>query len=115
MSGSGNKRHFLERLKSFFNLGTVVHLPGQFKLFGISVSQDDDASLTISNDDKLQHIPTYCIPRLQRKTINEKLNAVEQNSFQSVNGSVDFLGMCEPICGVFLQPFATNKWARNCT
>ena len=53
------KRHFFERLKSVYTLGTVVDLPRQFKFFGVSASQDDDASIIISNDENLQHITLH--------------------------------------------------------
>ena len=100
VSGFENeKRHSTERLKYVYTLGNVVHLPEQFKFFGISVSQDKNASFTISNDDKLQHITPYCIPRLRRKNVHDNLNAVELHSFQSVNVSLGFLGMC-------VSPFA---------
>lgn len=46
--------------KPVYTLGTVIHFPRQFKFFGISVSQDANASITICNDDKLQHIAPYC-------------------------------------------------------
>ena len=100
VSGFENdKRHFIERVKSLYTLGTVVHLPGQFKFFGISVSQDENASTTICNDGELKNITPYCIPTLRRKNVHDNLNAFEQHSFQSVNGSLGFLGMC-------VSPFA---------
>lgn len=86
-------RDFIKRLEKVYQLGTIVHLPGSFRFFGLKVEQDEDGTIMINGDEKLQSIEPCDLSRLRRKNINADLNPFELFSFQSVNGSLGFLGM----------------------
>ena len=51
-ASEAHKKRFIEKLKDVYTLGTVLHLPGRFKFFGISVTQDVNVVINISNEYK---------------------------------------------------------------
>lgn len=87
------RKRFIKRLAEVYKIGTIVHLPGSFRFFGLTVEQEENADIRISAEDKLQDISPYTLTRPRRKSSQEPLTSVELYSFQSVNGSLGFLGM----------------------
>ena len=86
------RREFQKHLESVYKLGTISHMPGQFLFFGLQITQDDHAEITIDADEKLTAIEPAAISRLRRKECDEPLTALERHQYMSINGSMGFLG-----------------------
>ena len=59
----------------------------------MSIEQDEDFVVRNSSEEGLQNIECYSLPTPRRKNPSASFSAVELFSFQSVNGSLSFLGM----------------------
>ena len=103
------RKWFISRLKKYYKLGTITHMPGTFHFFGLLISQDKDGKLTISAEEKLQGITPHQLSRVRRKDVSDTLNAVEAHSFASVNGMIGFLGQnVSPLASFF------NSYLQQC-
>ena len=87
------KKKFIENLKNYFKVGTIVHGPGNLLFYGLNVFQNENYNIQISSDEKLDSIAAYQLSRLRRKEIDHKLNVIELKAFNSVNGSIGAIGM----------------------
>ena len=88
-----HKRKFIHKLKQTYELGTITHLPGSCWFFGLQVSQDSDYVIRVDADQKLFGISSYNANRTRRRQSNEKLNKMEKFHYNSINGSVGFIGV----------------------
>ena len=71
------RREFQKYLESVYKLGTISHMPGQFLFFGLQITQDEHAEITVDADGKLTAIEPAVISRLRRKECDEPLSALE--------------------------------------
>lgn len=83
---------FIKAFSERSELGTITWCPGAMQFFGLSLHQDEDFSVSIHADDKLNAIEAYPLSRVRRKNADDKLNAVELSSFKSVNSSISWIG-----------------------
>jgi len=89
----------VKQICSKYNVGTIVYGPGSFLFNGLNVTQDEDLSITVDADQKLQAIEPYPISRYRRKEIDKKANSIEIGSFRSVNGQLGWIGTAaSPLC-----------------
>ena len=86
------RKWLIEMLKEKYSVGTIAHLPGSFSFFGLLITQEEDGTITVSAEEKLQAITPHLLSRMRRKEGNDLLNAIEAHSFASINGSMGFLG-----------------------
>ena len=92
------KRNFIERLSEIYELSTITHLPGTCLLFGLHVSQSEDCSICVHADSKPAGISPYQVSRARRKQASDSLNTFEQFHFNTINGSIGFIGVhADPI------------------
>ena len=96
------KRKFIEKLSSIYELGTITHLPGKCFFYGLHVTQHEDFSIAVSCDDKLNGIVPHVLSNFRRKQADEKMNDIEMNRFNSINGSIGYIGVhaCPIACFV---------------
>ena len=89
----------IENIKKQYKLGTIVYGPGKIQLYGLMITQDEDMTIMIDADEKMQgyHAPT--ISRLKRKEQDTLLNGIELASFRSLNSCIGWLGVAaSPFC-----------------
>lgn len=87
-----DRKKFVRQFADVYKIGTIVHLPGTFKFFGLLIEQDENLTIRISAQEKMDKISVHQLSRLCRKNQDDTLNSVERFSFQSVNGKLGFLG-----------------------
>lgn len=79
--------------------------------------QDEDFTVTLHGDLKLQALEGYPIDRNRRKEIDDQLNAIERSSFRSINSSIGWLGTnASPFCAFyasFMQQKEPNPQVRD--
>lgn len=101
--------HFLKRVDSKFDIGTIVSGPVVFYFYGLAIEQLDDNSSTFHADTKrnaLECLPPSCVRRRQWDSL---LSEVELASFLSVKSSIRWLGIAaSPLC-VFYGPHLQQK------
>ena len=94
VAGSSEARKWLvAKLSSRYAIGTILHTPGRFLFFGLTIEQDEKYTVILSCDDKLNCIEPPMITRQRRKQLEQQLNSVETFSFHSTNGCLGFLGI----------------------
>ena len=87
------KRSFIDRLGQKYELGTITHLPGTCFFYGLEVCQDGNCVIQVNADGKLNKIVPHVLSRQRRKQSCDLLNRLEQFHFNSVNGSIGFIGV----------------------
>lgn len=87
------KNYFLEKLSSVYVLGTITHLPGRCLFYGLQLTQNDDFSIHVDADNKLLGLTPHTLGRSRRKESADDLNDLELFHFNSVNGSIGFVGV----------------------
>ena len=93
---------FITGFEKRFKLGTVVRGPGNLRFFGLQVIQDQDLSITVDGNEKLDKSEPYPVSKVRRKQITELLNAVEKHAFMSINSSIGRLGFAaSPFCSLY--------------
>ena len=86
-------RKFIHKLKQTYELGKNTHLTGSCWFFGLQVSQDPDDVIRVHADQKLSGVSSYNVSRTRRRQSNVKLNTMEKFHYNSINGSVGFIGV----------------------
>ena len=92
---------FFERISAIYKIWSIAWLPGSFKFFGLTNEQDGNGRIRLHADDKLQALEENVITRPRRKQFEDGLSTVELTAFQSLNGSLGFLGMTVSPFAVF--------------
>ena len=87
------KKRFINDLSSSYDLGTITHLPGICWFFGLEFSQTVDFMIQVHANAKLNKLVPHSIPRIRRKEIDSQLNSIESFHFNSLNGSIGFIGV----------------------
>lgn len=59
-----------------YKLGTVFYGPGKFLFYGLHICQDEDFTITVHADDKLNGLESFLIDITRSKQGNEVLNAI---------------------------------------
>lgn len=59
----------IKRINYGFHLGTVAHVPGNLRYFGLNILKQEYMTITDDGDDKLQDISTVPIYRFRRRKI----------------------------------------------
>lgn len=96
-----NLKETVKKIGNFYELGTITYGPGSFQFYGLRITQHDLGEITIDGDEKLNSINPYVLTRSRRKECEETLNAIEQKTFQSVNGAIGWLGIsASPFCSL---------------
>lgn len=93
------RKQFIERLLQVYRIDTVVHLPGLFKFFGLSIEQDEDYSVHIYAEEKMMGIKSYTLPQMRRKA--QSHHHLLLNYF---HGNLQNVFICFP--GMKVSPFA---------
>lgn len=106
------KEKFTKMISKVYELGTITHFPGSFPFFGLTITQNDDFQIELDAEDKLQNISESMVSRVRRKQAMDKLTSVELHRFNSVNGTVGFLGMTVSPLASFVASYLQQK--RNC-
>lgn len=100
-------RDAIAQIKKQYELGTVVYGPGSFYFFGLMISQESDYTIKIHADEKIDDNSCYPISRQRWKEENDASNAVEADSFRSMNSSIGWLGIAaspfSSFCASYLQ------------
>lgn len=65
---------FISGFDKVFKFGPVLHGPGNIRLFGMKIIQQEDNPCSINAEDKLQTLEPYHITRLCRRDIDSELN-----------------------------------------
>lgn len=103
---------FVDKISTKYQIGTIVFGPGSFSFFGLTILQNEDGSIQIRGDEKLNKLEPHPISWLRRKETDEPLNAVEAFSFGSLNGSLGFIGnSASPFCS-FATSFLQQRRAK---
>lgn len=90
---------FLVKFDMKFQFGSIVRGPGILKFYGMKIIQNEDFSLSIHADDKLNSLECYPLPRIRRRQVDSACTDVEKSSFMSVNSSLGWLGItASPLC-----------------
>lgn len=84
-------RDFIISFNEKFKPGDVVHGPGTIRFYGTTISQDEDYSVSIHADDKLNKLEPYPISHSRRRQSDEKKNDLERKPFMSINVSIGWL------------------------
>ena len=85
-----------------FELGEVVHGTDKLCYYGMNLIQNEDYTVSILANDKIQLIKPYPISIIRRRQCDEKVNEVELKSFTSINASIGWLGItASPLCSFY--------------
>lgn len=82
----------VEAINVQFFLGTIVHGPGRIRYFGFNITQHDDMSITVDENDKLHDLETMPLTQSRRREYESQHNNVEKKAFSSENCSIGWLG-----------------------
>lgn len=82
-------------------LGERTLGPGRLGFFGHNIVQHEDFSCSIDGYGKLNALEPYPLSRLRRRQCEEKMNAIEENAFISINASIGWLGMTSSVLCAF--------------
>jgi len=92
-------KNVIGRISKTYDLGTIVYGPGTFQFSGLTIVQEEDSSITIHAEDKLDAVEAYSIDRNRRKQIDELVNSIELSAYRSVNGQIGWIGAAaSPFC-----------------
>lgn len=85
------KEKFISQFNHRFTLGTIAHGSGLLRFYALKLVQNDDFTISINGDDKLNALETFPISRPRRKQTIVALNKMYLVSFRSVNSSIGWL------------------------
>jgi len=92
-------RNVVEKIRSMYEIGTIVYGPGTFWFNGLSIKQEEDLSISVDADAKLNSIEPYPITRYRRKEVGVDASAIEVSAFRSTNGQLGWIGTAaSPLC-----------------
>lgn len=76
-----------------FKIGEIFHGPGRLRFYALNLIQEENISVTIHADDKLQAMEPYPMTRIRRLQIGEVMDDTEKRSFMSITASLGWLGI----------------------
>lgn len=103
------KSQFIAKLSGVYKLGTITHLPGSCLFYGLQLIQDEKFFVTIHADQKLDGITPHHTSHFRRKQAEDDLNAMEQFHYNSVNGSIGFIGVHASPIAAFVFSYLQQK------
>lgn len=106
-------RNFVNNFNDRFKLGGVVHGPSVLRFFGLNIIQDEDCTMTIHADDKLQALEPYPISRPRRCQLDDVMNEIEVKSFMSINTSIAWLGITASPYFSFFSSYLQQKMSQR--
>ena len=109
-----DRKRFLDKLRTVYKVGTIVHTPGSLKFFGSEIVQSAEFEIEFHSDEKLNAIDPYVITRSRRRECDSILTSVESKWFNSINGSLGFIGsMTFPIASFFTSHLQQRRAVPN--
>lgn len=81
-------RNFITKFNDTFELGEFVHGPGDLRNYDLHIIQEDDFTVSILANDKIQEIAPCHLSRIRRRQCDERMNEIEIKSFVSKNASI---------------------------
>lgn len=104
-AGIGNTaEQLLSDFGKQYELGKMESGPGNFRFFGINISQNDDLSIESDADDKLEGLFEYSLLRNRRKQQDGLVNKIEKSAFMSTNSSIGWIGTAaSPLCSYYAR------------
>ena len=103
------KRRFIERLSSVYELGTLTHLPGVCWFYDLLVCQDEEYKIQVHADAKRSELTPYQVSRIRRKDSKSALNPIERFHYNSLNGSIGFIGVYALPIAAFISSYWQQK------
>ena len=99
----------IAKIESMYKLGTIVRGPGSLLFFGLRLIQDENMTINVHADHKLEAVTCFPIDRTRRKQIDSPLNAIEMKSFRSVNSSIGWIGTNASLFCAFYSSYLQQK------
>lgn len=78
----GNYELLLDKFHRKFNLGTINKSTGTFRFFGVTMIQNDNLSIELDANDKLNNIMEQKFSRHRQKEPDEAMNDLENYGFE---------------------------------
>lgn len=81
----------VQAIETCYKRHTIVRSPGKLFFFGLQIEREDNFDIIIDANHKLNALEAFLISRARRKDGNDRLNAIEQKVFNSLNSFFGWL------------------------
>lgn len=83
--------------------------PDCFQYYGLTINQEDEFSVSLHGDMKLESYEAYTISRIRRKQSNDDLNAFELKWYKYLNSALWWLGIVSSTFFVLASTYMQQK------
>lgn len=109
------RAELVEKMKGYFDIGTISHTPGKMFFLWALITQYDDGTIKLSADENVSELVPNPISSILRKESDSPVTSIKLTNYRSVNGMLSWLGMLiSPLSGIQQQLFTTKVTFGNC-